>query len=105
MVFLAPLISGLVGALVAAAATMVGRAVIGMGFAMFTFTGVNTFLSAIFKLIKDQMSGLPDEIVAICSMMQVDVVITMLLSAYAARMLLNGLTSAAGGSIKRWGMK
>lgn len=103
--FLAPLIPALVSGLAAAAVTLVGRAILGLGFAMFTYTGITAFLDLIFSNVKSQFSGLPVEIIAICSMMQVDTVITMLFSAYAARLALNGLSAAAGGSIKRWGTK
>lgn len=105
MIVLAPFISGLVGALAAAATTLVGRAVLGMGFAMFTYTGVTSFLSLIFSKIKTEMLSMPSEIIAICSMMKVDVVITMILSAYTARMVLNGLSKASDGTVKKWGIK
>lgn len=99
---LAIIIPSVISGLAAGALTLVGRALIGLGIAVFTYKGVTTALDLILDQVKNLLTGLPPEICAISSMLQVDVCISILFSAYAASLALGGLT---GDTVKRWGIK
>lgn len=102
MIPLAMIIPAVVSGLAAGAVTIVGRALIGLGVAVFTYTGITYSLDLLLGQIKSSMSGLPIEICGIANLLQIDVCISILFSAYAASLALGGLT---GDAVKRWGIK
>lgn len=98
-------IAALMGALINIAGTLVGRVLIALGMSVVTFTGVSTTLEWAKSNAVSALSALPVEVVGMLSAMGVGEFLSILLSALTARMALQGLTSGAGGSIKRMVLK
>ncbi len=96
------LIPAIIGGFVSAAGTLIGQAMISIGVGFITYTGFKAFLDEIQALAIDQFDGLPIMILQGAGMMKLDVAISMLFSAYAARLLLQGLT---GDKMKRFAIK
>jgi hypothetical protein len=92
------LISSIIGGIVSALGTLVGRVLISLGIGYVTFTGVD----ASFEWAKAQflggLSGLPAGAVGLMGLLKVGVCVSMLLSALTTRLVISGLTS---GTIKR----
>nr|WP_315168315.1 DUF2523 domain-containing protein [uncultured Deefgea sp.] len=99
---LAMIIPAIISGLATGAATIVGRALIGLGVAVFTYKGITVSLDLLLNQIKSSFSSLPPEICGISNLLQIDVCISILFSAYAASLALGGLT---GDTVKRWGIK
>lgn len=95
-------IAALMGALINIAGTLVGRVLIALGMSVVTFTGVSTTLTWAKSNAVTALSALPVEVVGMLSSMGVGEFLSILLSALAARMTLQGLT---GGTVKRWVLK
>lgn len=73
---------------------LVVKVLIALGVGFVTFTGLNLLLDEAYNLIVAQISSLPTEPLSMLAIMKVDVYITMVFSAYSARMALAGLTAA-----------
>lgn len=84
------------------AASLVGRVFIALGMAVVTFTGVNASLDALKSQAIQSFAALPPEVFGMLSLMKVGVAISVVTSAIAARLLLDGLTS---DTFKRWTLK
>lgn len=95
-------IAALMGALINIAGTLVGRVLIALGMSVVTFTGVSTTLTWAKSNAVTALSALPVEVVGMLSSMGVGEFLSILLSALASRMTLQGLT---GGTVKRWVLK
>lgn len=89
----------LLGGLVAIVPTLAGQALIALGIGVATYTGVDTSLSWLRDLATGYFQALPPQILGLLSLMKVGVCVSMVASAIAVRMGLNGLT---GGTFKRW---
>lgn len=100
-----PLVAALVGGLVQAGFSIVGRVLISLGFAYVTMTGIDTSLQWIQGQIAASMAGLPAQVVGVLSACRVGTALAIVLSALAARLLFDGMTAAAGGSIKKLRIK
>jgi hypothetical protein len=74
---------------------------IGVGFA--TYTGVSAALGAARTYLEARFADLPVEVLALLGIMNVDKFVTMILSAYAVRLVLMGLT--ASGALNRFQVK
>lgn len=96
------IIAAIVTGLASAALTIVGRALIGLGVAVVTYKGVTTALDLLLEQVKSLLGSLPPEMCAISNILQIDVCISILFSAYAASFVLGGLT---GDTIKKWQIK
>lgn len=92
-------IAALGGMLINLVGTMVGRIMIALGISVITYTGVNASLEALKMQAVATFTALPPEVYAILAMMRVGQCISIITSAIAARMLLDGLT---GDTFKRW---
>ena len=100
---LAPLVvSSIIGALVSAVGTLVGRVLVSLGIGYVVFTGVDATFDWAKTQFLSAVSGLPAEAVALMGMLKVGVCVSMLLSALTARLALAGLTS---GTMKRMVVK
>src|SRR5688572_20560336 len=96
---LAPLvISSIIGALVSAVGTLVGRVLVSLGIGYVTYTGVDASMTWAKTQFLNGVAGLPPEAVQIMGLLKVGICVSMLLSALTARMVLAGLTS---GTIKK----
>lgn len=95
-------IAALIGALVSAAGTLVGQVLISLGIGYVTFTMLDTSLDWVKGQIVTGIGGLPVQVIAVLGACRVGVAVSIVVSAVAARMLLDGLTN---GSIKKMVVK
>lgn len=91
-------IAALLGGLIQAAGTLVGKVLLSLGIGYAAYTGI----SASIEWARDQaiakIQALDPLIVQFASVLQVGTAVSIITSAYLARMVLNGLT---GDTIKR----
>ncbi len=92
-------IAALGGMLINIVGYLAGRVLVALGIAVVTYTGVNASLEALKSQAVASFSALPPEVYQILAMMRVGQCISIITSAIAARMLLDGLTS---DTFKRW---
>jgi len=93
-------IAALLGGLLNIAGTLAGRVLVGLGISAITYTGLSTTLTWLQTESITALSGLPSTILGMIALMKVGQCISMIFSAVAVRMVLDGLT--AGGSVTRW---
>lgn len=91
-------IAALLGGLVEIVSSVVGRALVSLGIGYAVFTGVNTSIDWAKAQVVEKIGGLSGDVLQFVGVLQVGTCISIITSAYAARLLLNGLT---GDSIKR----
>lgn len=77
--------------------SLVGRVLISLGFSFITYQGFDTALTAIKTMIIDNFGLLPPTISQIAGLMKVGTAISIIFSAYAARLAIDGLT----GGVRR----
>lgn len=87
------------GMLINLVGTLAGRILIALGISVVTYTGINATLDGLKSQAISSFTALPPEVISMLSMMRVGQCISIVSSAIAARMLLNGLT---GDTFKRW---
>lgn len=92
-------VAALLGGLVSAAGSMVGRILIAAGVSLVTFTGINVLLSQVLADVVSHANSLGPTFVGIFGVLKLGTCINILVSAVTARMTLNGLTS---GTVSRW---
>lgn len=92
-------IAAIGGMLINLVGTLVGRVMVALGLSVVTYTGINAALDAIKSQAISSFNSLPADTIAIISMMRVGECISIVSSAIAARLILNGLT---GDTFKRW---
>ena len=90
------------GMLINIVGSLVGRVLVALGMGIVTYTGVNAALDELKAQAIQSFAGLPPEVVGMLGVMKVGVAISIVTSAIAARMLLDGLTS---DTFKRWTLK
>jgi len=81
------------GMLINLVGTLVGRVLVALGLSVVTYTGLNATLEALKSQAVQSFSALPPEVFGMLGMMRVGQCISIVTSAIAARMLLDGLTS------------
>lgn len=91
-------VAALLGALIQAAGTIVGKVLISLGMGYFVFTGIDVSITFARDFLLTKVSGLPTQAIAAAGAMKVGVCISILTSALVARMTLQGLT---GGTLRR----
>lgn len=96
------LIPAIIGGVVSAVGTIVGRVLVSLGIGYVTFTGVDLTLTWARDQFVSSLSGLPAGAIAMMGVLKVGVCVSMLLSALTMRMVLQGLTS---GAVKRMVVK
>lgn len=95
-------IAAIGGMLINIAASLVGRVLVALGMGIVTYTGINAALDALKTQAIQQFASLPPEVFGMLSVMKVGVAISIVTSAIAAKLLLDGLTS---DTFKRWTLK
>lgn len=90
------------GMLINLVGTLVGRVLVALGLSVITYTGVNATLEALKAQAVQSLTALPPEVYGMLGMMRVGQCISIITSAIAARLLLDGLTS---DTFKRMVMK
>lgn len=91
-------VASIIGGLVSAAGTLVGKVLISLGFGYVVFSGVDTSIEWARDFAVAQFSGLDARTVQVAGMLKIGVAISILTSAITTRLLLNGLTN---GTITR----
>lgn len=92
-------VSAIGGMLINLVGTLAGRILIALGISVVTYTGINATLDGLKSQAISSFTALPPEVISMLSMMRVGQCISIVSSAVAARLLLNGLT---GDTFKRW---
>ena len=92
-------IAAIGGMLINLVGTLVGRVMVALGLSVVTYTGISASLDAIKAQAIASFGALPAETMSIISLLKVGQCISIVSSAIAVRLLLNGLT---GDTFKRW---
>jgi hypothetical protein len=85
--------------------SLVGQALLAVGVAVITTTGVNIALDSFKSQLLDSLHGLPADTVALLGFMKVGVCVSMVFGALAARLTRKGMQAAAGGTLKSFTKK
>jgi hypothetical protein len=89
-----PFIAALLGALLTAAGSLVGRILIALGMSYVTYKGFNTGVTWLLDQIKSNMSAMPSEVLSFLAWLWVDKAISLIFSAYSAALAIK----MAGGT-------
>lgn len=92
-------IAAIGGMLINLVGTLVGRVLIALGIAVVTYTGISFTLDALKGQAIASFSALPPQVFAMLGVLKVGQCISIVTSAVAARMVINGLS---GDTVKRW---
>lgn len=87
------------GMLINIVGTLVGRVLIALGISVITYTGITVTLDALKDQAISAFSGLPPEVFGLLGILRVGQCISIVTSAIAVKLLLDGLT---GDTFKRW---
>lgn len=87
------------GALAPFLSTLLGRAVVALGFGAVSYTGISLTLDWLKAQAVTYIGALGPEVVGMLARLKVGVFISIIFSALLARMVLNGLQ---GDTIKKW---
>lgn len=88
-------IAALLGGLIEAAGTLVGRVLLSLGIGYVSYTALDTSLAWIKDQIAGAFGGLGGQTMAVLSACQLGGCIAIVLSAIGARLVLDGMTSGA----------
>lgn len=88
-------IAALLGGLIEAAGTLVGRVLLSLGLGYVSYTALDTSLQWISDQISSAFAGLGSQSMAVLSACQVGSAVAIVLSAIGARLVLDGMTSGA----------
>lgn len=88
-------IAALIGALVQAAGTLVGKVLISLCIGFVTFTGVDASIDWAKSEFLSGLSSIPTQAVALAGLMKVGVCVSMITSAFTAKLTLMGLASGS----------
>jgi hypothetical protein len=86
-------LAALLGGLVQAASSIAGRVLIALGIGYVSYTGISALLDWIKAQVVSYLVGAPATMVAIMGLLKIDVAVSIVFSALAARLVLQGLTS------------
>ena len=95
-------IAALIGGLVQAASSLVGRVMVALGVGYVAYTGIDVALDAAKAQFFSAAAGLPPEVYGMLGVLKIGTGVNIICSALVARLVLNGLTS---GTIKRMVVK
>ena len=86
-------VAALIGGLVQVAGSIVGRVLIALSIGYVSYSGLTVLMDSLKSQVMGLLSGAPATIVTIMALLKVDVAVSIIFSAYAARLVLAGLTS------------
>lgn len=95
-------LAALLGGLVSAAGSIVGRVLISLGIGYVTYQGLSTAMDYMRDLVWINLGSLSADILQLVSVLQVDTAINIMFSAVAARLVIRGLS---GGAITKMVIK
>jgi len=96
-------IGALIGALISAMGTMVGRVLISLGISYITYSGISLSLSWAKDQVMSKMGNAPSMLLNVLGILQVGTCINIVFSAYVAVLVLKGVSAA--GSITKMSIK
>lgn len=91
-------LAALLGGLIQACGSLVGRVLVSLGIGYVAYSGVDTSITWARDFVLARIGDLPANAIAVASTMKIGVCISILTSAILARMVLGGLTN---GTLKR----
>ena len=91
-------IAALLGGLVSAAGSLVGRILISLGVSYVSYKGLDVLFTGIQTAIQSNLSGLPAGAIGLMGILKVGTSINIIFSAIVVRLTLGGLT---GGAVKK----
>lgn len=92
-------VAWLLSGLITIAGTVAGRVMLSLGFSLITYGGIDTTLTWLKEQAISSLTTGAATVVPLLAYMKVGVVINIIVSATAAKLLLNGLSS---GALKKW---
>lgn len=95
-------IGSLLGAFLSFLPSLVGRIMLALGIGYVSYTGISTSLAWIKGEVVSNFSAAPTQILNVIYLLKVDVAVSIIFSAIAARLVVQGLTS---GALKRFVVK
>lgn len=87
------------GMLINIVGTLVGRVLIALGISVVTYTGITVTLDALKAQAIGAFGGLPPEVFGLLGILKVGQCISIVTSAIAAKLVIDGLT---GDTMKKW---
>ncbi len=91
-------LAALLGGLVQATTSIVGRVMVALGLGFVSYTGIDALLVNIKSMIITNLATLPPQALQVASTLKVGVAISIITSAYLVRLIFAGLSS---GTVKR----
>lgn len=95
-------IASLLGGLVTAAGSIVGRVLIALGIGYVSYKGLNGLQEFVKNQVWSNLGALSVDVLQLLSVLQIDTAINIMLSSVAARLVLRGLT---GGTMTKMVIK
>lgn len=92
-------IAAIGGMLINLVGTLVGRVLIALGISVITYTGISTTLDFLKAQAIGAFGGLPPEVFGMLGVLRVGQCISIVTSAIAAKMVIDGVTS---DTFKKW---
>ena len=92
-------IAAMLGGLVQACGTLVGRVLVSLGIGYVTYTGASASLDWAKSYVLQRMAGLPADLVQILGLLQVGTCLNIVFSAHAAILVVKSMS--AGGRITK----
>jgi len=92
-------VAGLIGGLVQATGSIVGRVLLSLGMSVVCYVGLDILTDFIIDEIWAALDGAPSMFLQILGVLQIATAINILFSAFLSRLTLSGLTS---GVLSRW---
>lgn len=92
-------IAALGGMLINLVGTLAGRVLIALGISVITYTGITVTLDALKSQAIGALGGLPPEVFGLLGILRVGQCISIVTSAIAAKLVIDGLT---GDTFKKW---
>ncbi|MDP3887126.1 DUF2523 domain-containing protein [Hydrogenophaga sp.] len=86
-------IAALIGALVSAAGTLVGKVLISLGIGYVAYSGIDTMLESAKADVFSRIAGQGSLVTQLAGVLQIGTCINILASAYLARLVVAGLTN------------
>lgn len=91
-------LAALLGGLVSASGSIVGRVLLSIGMGFVCYTGFSILFDWIRDAVFDKLLGLDPFLMQVLAMLEIDAAVSILFSAFLTRLLMSGLT---GGSITK----
>jgi hypothetical protein len=92
-----PLVAALMGGLVAAMASLLGRVLIALGIGFVTYKGIDLAINSLKSQLVTSLSGMPADMVGLMGYLWVDKALTVIFSGFVVALSMQ----LAGGSVKK----